>query len=477
MLNYRAEPTGAQFLMDRSFVKLICGPIGGGKSTVALFDLLNRSLAQEPFRGVRRTKHIILRNTMAQLKSTVKPLIDQWFVEMTEGVLGRWRLTDNTFEIRTRLPDDTIVHAEFVMLAADTPDDVRRLLSMEASSAWCEEFREVDPEVFEGLMGRVDRFPSRAAGGVTYPGVIGSTNPPPYGGYWHKVMTEVPDGWAVFMQPPALLPDGSINPGAENLRNLSPTYYEKLIAGKTQEWIDVYLRNEFGSGGFGLPVFRGSFRKDFHVVDSPLLPVMQTVNPLIVGMDNGLTAAAVLGQMDARGRVNILDECYVPEGETMGVESFLDKMLVPLMRSKYPFRPDNVLFSLDPACFQRSQVNEATIAQAVQARGYQVVQASTNNPERRISAVEGLLNRQADGGPGLAISPTCPWLTAALSWGYRYKKQSNGQFTPTVEKNHYSHIAEALQYLCLHYNMQLDPMQSMLTPRRREVSRTPYRWT
>ena len=60
-------------------------------------------------------------------------------------------------------------------------------------------------------------------------------------------------------------------------------------------------------------------------------------------------------------------------------------------------------------------------------------------------------------GAGLLISPSCPWLIQALDWGYRNRKQANGQATATPEKNHYSHIADALQYSCLHYNIQGRP--------------------
>ncbi|MCU4363548.1 hypothetical protein, partial [Acinetobacter sp. WU_MDCI_Abxc22] len=85
MLTYKPGPTGAKFLASRSFIKGLMGPVGGGKSTVCLFDLLARAVSQQPSKGVRRTKFIILRNTMAQLTTTVKPLIDHWFVTMTDG--------------------------------------------------------------------------------------------------------------------------------------------------------------------------------------------------------------------------------------------------------------------------------------------------------------------------------------------------------------------------------------------------------
>ena len=456
-LDFVPDKTGKEFIQSRAFIKIIMGPVGSGKSTVAVWDLFFRACSQEPFNGVRRTKMILMRNTVQQLKATVKPLIDQWFVTMADGALGRWRLTENVFEFDFAMPDGTRVFSEFCLMAADTPDDVRRLLSLEASAAWCEEAREIDPEVFSGLQGRVNRFPNRVMGGVTYPGVICSTNPPPLGGFWHGMISDPDEKCGVFIQPPALLDDGSLNPEAENLANLHPEYYENLVAGKTDDWVDVYLKNRFGAGDLGQPIYKSTFKPSFHVAKSPLSAVIQTINPLIVGMDNGLQAAAVMGQQDARGRVNILAESYVPDGETMGVETFLDRLCIPHLRAKFPqFRPENVVFVLDPACFQRSQVDEKTIAQAIMQRGYQVVKASTNDPERRIDAVEQLLTRQIDGAAAFLIDPSCTHTIEALTWGHRYKKTASGLTSSAADKTHHSHIGDAVQYLSLHYNVQAD---------------------
>ena len=478
MLNFTPSATGQLFLDSKKFIKCMMGPVGGGKSTAALFDLLQRAVEQAPYKGTRRTKFIILRNTMQQLKATVKPLIDQWFVTLTGGSMGAWRLTEAVFEMRFNLPDGTTVHSEMFLTAADTPDDVRRLLSLEASAAWVEEAREVDPEVFSGLQGRVNRFPNRMAGGVTSPGVICSTNPPAVGGFWHGLMSNPPSNTVVFTQPPALLGDGSLNPERENKENLADDYYDNLIAGKSEDWINVYLKNQYGAGDLGQPVYRGTFKKSFHVALTALNAVPQSVNPLIVGMDNGLTAAAAIGQMDSRGRVNILGEAFVPDGETMGVETYLDRILIPTLRSKFPaFRSEKVIFVLDPACFQRSQVDEKTIAQAVMQRGYSVVRASTNDPERRISAVEGLLNRQIDGGAGFLIDPSCSHVANALEWGYRYRKSVSGLVAMAVEKNHWSHIGDAVQYLALHYNIQVEGSLYRRNNTARPITRRDYAYT
>ena len=175
-MDFVPSPTGREFIADQSYIKLIMGPVGGGKSTVCLADLLVRAQKQRAWHGVRKTRFAVLRNTSAQLMSTVKPLIDEWLVSMPlqqHGMaLGRWRLTEKVFEINAKCADGTEIQTELCLMHADTPDDVRRLLSLQLSAAWVEEAREIDPEVFKGLLGRVDRFPSVAAGGVSYPGVV-----------------------------------------------------------------------------------------------------------------------------------------------------------------------------------------------------------------------------------------------------------------------------------------------------------------
>lgn len=471
-LDFVPDKTGKEFIQSRAFIKIIMGPVGSGKSTVAVWDLFFRACSQEPFNGVRRTKMILMRNTVQQLKATVKPLIDQWFVTMADGALGRWRLTENVFEFDFAMPDGTRVFSEFCLMAADTPDDVRRLLSLEASAAWCEEAREIDPEVFSGLQGRVNRFPNRVTGGVTYPGVICSTNPPPLGGFWHDMISDPDEKCGVFIQPPALLDDGSLNPEAENLANLHPEYYENLVAGKTDDWVDVYLKNRFGAGDLGQPIYKSTFKPSFHVAKSPLSAVIQTINPLIVGMDNGLQSAVTIGQQDSRGRVNVLGECYVPEDVTMGVETFMRTMVVPKLRNEFPqFKTENVVFVLDPACWQRSQATEVTVAQVVAKHGFRVLKASTNDPEKRIGAVEQLLARQIDGQAAFLVDPRCTHLINTLTWGHRYKKTSSGLTSSQVEKNHMANQGDSLQYMCLHYNTQSEGAWFARSKARKVVNR------
>lgn len=481
-MKFRASPTVQAFLDSRAFIKGLMGPVGGGKSTGCMMELLfERAMKQAPHNKVRRTKFAIVRNTSDQLKRTVKPLLDEWFVTMpTEAqgrALGEWRLTDGTFEVNMPLPDGTQLETEFCLIAADTPDDVRRLLSLQLSAAWVEEAREIDPEVFKGLLGRVGRFPSKVAGGVTYPGVVFSTNAPMLDTFWHDMIVNPPENAEIFVQPPAVIEvDGRdrVNPAAENLMFLMDGYYDNLLKANSEEWVDVYLKNKFGVGNAGQAVYRSTFKRSFHVATSAIAPMSGAAFPFVVGMDNGLQAAATVMQGDPRGRVNVLGECMVPQNETMGVETFLDRLLVPYLVARFGGKRDQFVFVLDPACFQRSQVNEATIAQAVAARGFKTLRASTNDPEKRQAALEGLLNRQIDGRAAFVVDPGCRHLADGLEWGFRFKKAPHGQLSTTRDKTWHSHLSESAEYAAMHFNEQVAQTVTVWQTKAREVKRVTH---
>jgi len=461
MLGFDVEisPKGQEFMESRAFVRLLAGPVGSGKSTIAAIEILRLAMLQNknPRDGVRRSRCIVLRNTAAQLRDTVKPLLNEWFVVKTGGKLAYWKHSEGNGRLYISCfhPDGGLVQCEVMLMAVDTPDDVRRLLSVEASFAFCEEFVHLDRDVFFGLMGRVARYPSRVDGGCAFPCVYGSSNPPMAETFWAEVLENPPEGWDVFWQPPALLEDKSLNPEAENLQFLDPNYYKNLIAGKTDDWIGQFLQNRFGVGQSGQAVYKHTYMRHKHVHEglaaSTLLGYSEQY-PVVVGLDNGLTAAAVITQQDARGRVIVAGEAVVPDGETMAFERYFDTILLPALRQVTMSR--NVVMVMDPACFQRSQLDARTIAQFVKDRGFQVIKASTNKPDKRIGAVEQLLTTMVGEYPRLVIDKERnPTLIKGFEYGYKYPQRKSGEMNVEngPEKNKFSHVHDALQYAALHY--------------------------
>jgi len=161
----------------------------------------------------------------------------------------------------------------------------------------------------------------------------------------------------------------------------------------------------------------------------------------VVGMDLGLTPAAVIGQQDPRGRALILDEAVSFD---MGIQRFVRTVLKPLLYERFPGVP--VLVVTDPAGTQRAQTDERSAVDIIKAEGMRVISARTNSVAARINAVDEFLMRQVDGDPAFLVDPRCTRLKAAMMGGYRYKPKGDGD----IDKNKHSHVAEALQYLMLH---------------------------
>lgn len=55
-----------------------------------------------------------------------------------------------------------------------------------------------------------------------------------------------------------------------------------------------------------------------------------------------------------------------------------------------------------------------------------------------------------DGNPGLLVSPKCKTLRKGFQGGYQYRRLqvSGDRYTDKPDKNQYSHIHDAMQYVC-----------------------------
>lgn len=222
-----------------AFVRAVVGPVGGGKSSACCMEIPKRAVQQAPGPdGVRRTRFAVIRNTYRELKDTTKKTFEQW----VPTTLGKWHQQDFTFTIQQPLADGTKLHCEVLFRALDSPDDVKKLLSLELTGAYINEARQVPKEILDVLTSRVGRYPSKAQGGATWFGIWMDTNPWHMGHWGYKLFTTArPEGYELFEQP-----DG-LSSAAENVENLPPGYYERQKAGKAQDWIDEYLRGKYPS--------------------------------------------------------------------------------------------------------------------------------------------------------------------------------------------------------------------------------------
>lgn len=439
VMNYVPPPSITGFLINDKFISLAIGPVGSTKTTAAIMKIAYHAQQMAPcFDGIRRSRAIWVRNTREQLKDTSMPDFLHWF---PDGIAGTLLKTDYKFILR--FGD---VECEVLFRGLDDSNDVRRLLSLQASFGVLDEFREIRQDIFEALQGRLGRYPSKLHNGVgcvTDDGrenkhLWGATNPPDADSFWETFCSNPPDNAEVFIQPSGLSAE------ADWVDFLPDGYYANLAQGKTQDWIDVYIHAKFGRSLAGKPVYT-AFSTDFHVAKGPLKPIRSSEKPLIIGMDFGLNPSVTINQLDYHGRMLTFDALT---SDNMGAQRFVQTILQPLLAQKYPGMP--VIVVGDPAGQQRAQTDERSCFDILRKLGFKVVAARTNSIVERISAVDHFLGGQVDGGAKRLIDPGCKPLLQAYRGGYRYKVKKNGETEDTPEKNASSHVADADQYACLH---------------------------
>lgn len=230
-INFAAPPTVADFMASNAFVRLIVGPVGSGKSSGCITEILRRAAEQAPGPdGIRRSRWLVVRNTYGQLRDTTRKTFEQW----VPRELGEWN--EQKFSFTMRFND---IEAEVLFRALDRPEDKKKLLSLEVTGAYINEARELPQDVFDVLQSRVGRYPSKLQGGASWWGIWMDTNPMHTGHWLYSLMKtdKRPRRFELFEQPDGLSPD------AENVENLPLDYYVNLCDGKDAEWVDEYVRS------------------------------------------------------------------------------------------------------------------------------------------------------------------------------------------------------------------------------------------
>lgn len=449
---------------------IIIGPIGSGKTFQTMQRLLKHMCEQEPNeQGIRPSRWLAIRNTYPDLMSTT---VKDWleFTGSTEEDasvnLGKFKqggLEPPTHKLDFYLPDGTRVQSEVIFLALDREDASRKLRGHQVTGVWLNEAKELEWENVTMAFGRTGRYPNTANGGVkcTWQGIIGDTNAPDGDeSEWVYRLAEIekPEGWQFFKQPGGVYRAGTkddgkplwkVNRDAENAVNLPPGYYENQISGNKDDWIAVNLGNEYGFVSSGKPIFP-EYRDNLMCKDFELLED----RPLYIGVDFGLTPAAIFGQETVTGQVRWLDEVIAND---MGATRFGEALAEHILRHYPRIKLGDVIG--DPSGDNRDQGAENRALQLLkdvlrEKLGVEisVLPAHTNDWTPRREAVAVPMTRLIDGQPGFLIHPRCVITRKALGGGYCFKrvqKSGSEKFMEKPDKNKYSHPAEAGQYLNL----------------------------
>ena len=449
-VNYKAAATASLFHRSNAFVRALRGPIGTGKSVSCCMEIIRRAKEQTHYENIRRSRWAAIRNSYPELISTTIKTWEDW----APGAVTVYGAPISSI-FRRKLPDGTYIELEVLFISLDKPSDVKKLKSLDLTGVWLNEVNELPKAVLDMSTGRVGRFPSKAHGGSVWSGVIMDTNSPDED-HWYYELAEVtrPEGYEFFAQPGALVKqeDGTYapNPLAENVQNhqLGYDYWMRQIPGKSDQWIKVFILGQYGTVHDGKPVYP-EWNDALHV---------KGINPIQgaqikIGLDFGLTPAAIITQTDAKGRLLVLDELC---GNDIGISGFLEDALIPYLQTNYAAwwnkKDDMILCIGDPAGSGRAQTDEKSCFEEVKAKGLKIRPAKTNAWLPRRGAVAWFLSKLSNGQPMFLLDHDCHQLRKGFNGGYKYRRiQVIGEerFTEEPAKNMYSHPHDALQYVAM----------------------------
>lgn len=451
-------PTISRFMESNAFIRGLVGPLGGGKSSGCVWDLAQRGVAQAPGPdGVRRSRWVVIRNTNRQLEdSTIRTFL-QWF---PPHIHGTWLPSKANYTIKSLKAgaNEPAADIEFQFRALDRPDQVGNLLSTEYTGGWINEGREVPWAVYDALIGRVGRYPAMRDGGPSWYGLIADTNPPDTESDWYSFFEDKDHAEAVALLSKALVARGlpavsvdnyaqcfkqpsGLGPLAENLPNLPPGYYERQLPGKSEDWIKVYLRGEYGFTVDGKPVWP-EYEDSIHCpADERKWPRTIAGVPVYRSWDFGITPAVVFSQITPDGQWIVVDEMVATD---MQFDQFSDEVTEHSARN---FAKSSFEDYGDIAGKQRAAAASRTCFEIAWAKGIQM-QEAPQAVRLRIEATAKPMRTLRGDKPQFVLHPRCKRLRRALMGGYHFRRihVSGERYSPEPEKNVYSHVADALGY-------------------------------
>jgi hypothetical protein len=258
------------------------------------------------------------------------------------------------------------------------------------------------------------------------------------------------------------LPEGvaieEVMPGLKQWRNpLNKFFVQRLHrtvdpAKRTQEWIDKtkaglstadWMREYelIWESLEGRPVYADEWSSEFHTSRVAL-----GWNPNLVvcrGWDFGLYPATIFAQLFPHSRLLVLRECV---GEDIDTERFIYEVA----RLSSEWFPGATFYEfIDPTGKNRAGTDGRSYTRLLTAkplRAKRIIRGANSPVQRRTSVID-FLKDNVRGLPCLLIDPKCIVLQQGFDGGYHFPYR-NGTLSDRALKNLFSHIHDALQYLC-----------------------------
>jgi hypothetical protein len=449
-------PVAAAFEASEAPNPIIIGPVGSGKTTTAMrkamriaqavpTQILSLHGVRQPVKSCRgaivaSTHRILWKNLIPSYWKVFPRDWGSWTGGEGEPAVHRFgmRLLDPA----SRAVVTFDMQIDFMGIGDRDLDEVTR--GLELTWGYVYEFDTQPEGLVSKLLSRCGRWPNMPTGAEQdlVPRQVwcdANAFDPDSWAYAH-CFSEKALGTAVFVQPPGTAAN------AENVQNVGRRYYDDLKLTLRPWEFARLVENRFVPDRPGFVVFP-DWSPLVHAAASPL--AVDKGLPLLVGVDPGLKAAAVVCQRVRPHVWRVLAELVTPADRVAVAEQF-GRELADLLAQRFPGLPALVI--LDPAANAQSAVAGVSWAQAfLGACRYPARMARTNKvrgPDGRLNALRHCLTTLSGGEPGLLVDPSCKTLLKGMNGGYRWRPVPNkpALASTDIDKTQESHVCEALQY-------------------------------
>lgn len=484
-------PVAARYIQSEGPFDFITGPWGSGKTVATVFKIARHAGSLFPVcrDGVVHVRCAAIRDTYREMAKTalaswheffpkrgpftaadkdaysggqdrpVKHILEWNAVRQWPG-RGGWepRLTPIRLEM------------EFGAIGNENLDSFFK--GYEISMGWMNECDLLDQDVAGRLYGRTARYPPRSEIAewegerlglekdpdsgievIRLPRIVmGDYNPPDESNWTYQRHIEEPEKWPgynFFAQPSGL------SPQAENRKGKSRSQYEeeeRAFGGPDAADSRRNVHGQYAAKSKGTVIFKG-FNITKHRA-SESLPIVREL-PFYMGMDAGGRPAAVIGQIMPNGQRRVQREVVSLPDTVTGPARFAENINEVLLRD---YRGMSCAGAwADPSSWYGADKQRGELAwvdTVTLALGIPILPTATNDLGSRFEAVDWYFAGDIDAvTPRVLIDPSCKYLIRAYVSQYHLTKHASEAKTDgmEVEKNQYSHVAEADQYWCYGY--------------------------
>ena len=448
-LEYIYTPTAFEFIDDWDHeVMILGGAMNTGKGAASAMKMFKYIFEKAPLvNGYRTCTFLGVRHDYSAFRETTLTEIYKWFPSGTVFP-PKGKVNSQTTEIRIKVPQvggAYGIDAKIIMISMKNfnADDVR---SYNVTGLQWSELQECEEEeLFGTLLDRTGRYPYRDMPKLFF----GDINYPDDTHWLYRRFVEEKEhttnklNWKLYRQPPIIMLDKNgeyvENPDAEipsHTRNYD--YWWSIVHRATDGEIRRTVIGDFAIVPRGKPVYP-AFNEKMIVRTKPI-----EGRTLLFGIDPGNrnNLAVVMGQLDLKGKLRILGSLSPQHHMDFG--TFADEILKPYVMSElYPYLcPEGGKIKTfgwrDPTDAEDKHTNKNTGDMIRELTGINTVKCSTNNVASRVLATSSRIRADL-----LEIDERARTLVKAMLGGYYIDKK-----TSKPDKGTYSHVGNALEYLC-----------------------------